>query len=319
MKNPLPVQDTHIKHNSQNLRLRNRQWLECYSNHFSKEVNSVNKREDPLILFFHGFPDTQLSAMPLFNALCDLSNLGRAICLAPQHPLLKNSHQSVREEINSFQLFILQLIHRYDPKQKRPIFVIGHDLGCIHAHELARELKERCKGLILLHGLPPELMLKHLFLAPSGNQWQKSWYMLPFQIPGSELWIKKHKKRLLKNLHKTHGPQNNLSLVKEDYKMPIENMIKIYRHYFTQTISQALKKKISLRYFSSPLALNCSVMGLFSTTDPFVLPPSEDLFQEISLAPTTLRTLKTGHWGHIENAKQYAQAIEIFISRTLSC
>lgn len=133
-------------------------------------------RAKPVLICLHGFPDTARVWQPLFDELALDFHL-----IAPYlRGCEKEKVELQRFSRDSQSLDLLAILDVINTKEK-PVYVLGHDIGAVHAWHLASLLGPRLKGLILINGLSLEQYLRRL---KSPSQLLKSWYIPWMQVPG---------------------------------------------------------------------------------------------------------------------------------------
>ena len=132
----------------------------------------------PILFCLHGFPDDPTiwdrQAEAFKNDFQILRPFARGI--SPSEPSSVLSRYSTK----AFALDCLSILKQIDATGKRPVVLLGHDLGAAHAWQLAPLLGPRLKGLVIFNGASLPQMAKRL---RSSRQILKSWYIFAMQIP----------------------------------------------------------------------------------------------------------------------------------------
>ncbi len=114
----------------------------------------------PLLFFLHGFPDKAEAWSQQIAYFSESYGI-----LAPYARGVRPSEQATRSHRyapESQLLDQLQILQAVDPQKGRPVFLIGHDIGGLHAWNLAYYLKKRCAGLVVINSLSYSQMASRL-------------------------------------------------------------------------------------------------------------------------------------------------------------
>ncbi len=238
----------------------------------------------PILLFLHGFPDSpetwQFQAehfQSRYEVICPYTRGA-----GPS----ENSSKKDRFGLKASALDLLQVLNRVDPEGKRPIYCVGHDLGAVHASNLALYLGDRLKGLVLMNGLPLPVMARRI---NRPHQLFKSWYIYFFQMPRvPELAVKFFPKTLLRVAHQLGEIPESIALQKEQVQECLEAPLQQYRE-FAKELPRALRNPVP--------SVNCPVLVLWGEKDAFLAPPNYEEFRPFA-AHFTCRILPGNHWLH---------------------
>jgi epoxide hydrolase 4 len=257
--------------------------------------------EKPLLLFLHGYPDSPET----WDFQIDYFSRRYHVVA----PFVRGAGQSepakevARYGRESISLDLLQLLSEVDPSGKKPLVVFGHDLGAVHAWNLAPLLGDRLKGLVILNGLSLAAMSGRL---RSLAQHRRSWYIYALQLP----WLPEHLIRLFPDgfldfAHRLGGLPAKSRLRPGQVENCLVHPINQYRA-FVREIPAARKQRIS--------RLKAPLMVLWGKEDPFLVTPSAEEWQEAA-QNITIRILPAGHWVHRERPDEVNRLIERFLEK----
>lgn len=262
----------------------------------------VGPSEAPILLFLHGYPDSadtwsfQVDHFKSkYHVVCPFSR-GTGGTEGSEA-----SDSVERYSQNALALDTLQILESIDPTQKRPIVIVGHDLGVVTAWNLAPLLKERLRGLILMNGLNLHQMLMR---AGDPTQLLKSWYIYLINIPYLSEFVATHfSKKVLKLAYDMGGLPSNLREVPED---PSRNLIAPMNQYraFAREIPKTLRHK--------PLKIKCPTLVIWGKNDAFLVPPTLDELEPYT-NEVTVRILDANHWVHRERNDEVNSLVETFL------
>lgn len=252
----------------------------------------------PILFFLHGYPDSPETWEFQVNYFQDRF---RIICPFARGASPSEATDSLqRHSQDSVALDLLQILNCVDPQHTKPIYCIGHDLGAVHAWNIAPLLSERLKGLIILNGLALRQMIGRAKLFP---QHLKSWYIYLMNVPYLPEFLAAHfAQRLSALAYDLGGLPKQLQPTEHDQSVVVEP-IKQYRA-FTREIPNMLNAKIK--------KIECPTLILWGRKDRFLLPPTVDEFEAYT-SNVTIRILDGNHWLHREKAEQVNKLIEGFV------
>jgi len=270
-----PISSAKISQRQLNIRGLNTAWLQ----------SSVQPGTDtrPILFFLHGFPDSAHSWDKQLEALGD-DHLVVAPFVRGAWPS-EASPDLGRYGVAAGVLDNLAILNHVDPSGRRPVVVIGHDLGVVHAWALIRHLGKRASGLVVINGMDLSQMGRRMLRRPL--QLLKSWYIGVFQIPLlPELLLQKFSKQLLRR----------------DRASAIVAPIKQYRS-FVRSMPQVAKSDFP--------RIKCPVLVLWGKDDPWILAPTQDEFDQLA-QNAVIRILDGSHWIHRRRADAVNELIRDF-------
>ena len=271
-------------------------WLESAVS----ETAENQSADTPILMMLHGFPDSPQCWDMQFEPLGSLCHV-----VAPWVRGAGGSEAAKevsRYGSDAVVLDHLQILQRVDPQEKRKIILIGHDLGGLHAINLARALSDRCAGIVIINSLDLAQMARRLLSNP--KQILKSWYFGVLQIPLlPEKLLGRFEKRFLSRARTIGGlpiaarPEFSGSL--GNVTAPLNQ----YRAFFRELPTSGL--------FTRP-KLKIPTLILWGRDDAFLTPPTQDEMELLSEKPI-VRILKGNHWLHRENAETVNDLLKNFI------
>lgn len=130
--------------------------------------------EGPLVLFFHGFPDTAYSFLPLMQIVADAGY--RVVA-----PFMRGYSPTSRSEDGDYSVLglandVLAIIDALAMGDEKAI-VVGHDWGALAAYTAANLAPEKIRVLV-------QMNVPHMHVSNfTWSQIRKSWYVWYFQLP----------------------------------------------------------------------------------------------------------------------------------------
>jgi pimeloyl-ACP methyl ester carboxylesterase len=248
-------------------------------------------RAKPILLCLHGYPDTARVWQPLFEQLQTEFHLVA--------PFLRGCEREKvalqRFSRDSQSLDLLEVLSVVNSKSK-PVYVLGHDIGAVHAWHLAGLLGSQLKGLIVVNGLSLEQYLRRL---KNPRQVLKSWYIAWMQIPGFiELVVEKAPwviQIVSRSLGQLKGRAPEISRYGYQH----------YRALLREAIKAAQKKEMKPR-------LRAPVLVLWGMRDAFLTPPTHDEFLTDADSVEVRLLENENHWFFFDNPVPIAGWIKEF-------
>jgi len=253
--------------------------------------------EKPILLFLHGFPDSpetwefQVEHFRNdFDVVCPYTRGA-----GPSEPAI----DSARYGLQASALDLLQILDEVDPSGERDVYCVGHDLGAVHATNLANYLGSRLKGLVLMNGLPLPVMARRM---DRPKQLLKSWYIFAFQVPKvPELLLAKFPEFFLNVAHRGGKAPLKPEQVTDCLVAPLEQ----YR---------AFVKELPQSFEPIP-DLPCPLLVLWGEDDDFLLPPRTEEFTSFA-SHLTCRILPGNHWVHRANPARVNRLLGDFFAKS---
>lgn len=264
-------------------------------------------KDAPLLVFFHGFPDTPESWNRQIAAFATKYRV-----IAPYirgAGLSEAAGDLTRYAPDAVALDVLQMLDEVDPDHKQKIICIGHDLGAVHAWHLAGLLQDRAGGLVIINGLTIRQMLTRWRMP---RQLKRSWYIFLMQLPLiPELLVRAAPSPLrtlaykLGGLAKAARPEGSGFAIVD--RRAMLHPLNQYRAFMRE-----VPKVMSRRRQRVP----CPVLVLFAENDPFLTPPSYD---ELSADARrlTVRIIPGNHWLHRDQPERVNKLLARFFAESL--
>lgn len=260
------------------------------------EAGSTN---NPVMLFLHGYPDSPETwefQLEHFRK--------RFYCIVPFSRGAGISQKSSRQQRYgscSQALDILQLLQTIPIERGRPVYLVGHDLGAVHAWNVAPLLGAQLKGVVLINGLGMRPMLGRLNML---SQHRKSWYIYGMQVPYlPELLLRLSPERFLNLAHRLGKLPQGRRLNETQVEGCLVHTINQYRA-FVREIPEALRVH--------PRRLSCPILVLWGNADAFLTVPRETEWDDLATS-VTVRLLPAGHWVHRERYEDVNRLLGDFV------
>ncbi|MGE4234417.1 MAG: alpha/beta fold hydrolase [Bacteriovoracia bacterium] len=266
-------------------------WLQAEQSTFDSD--------SPIFFFLHGCPDTPESWT---YQLRHFAQFGTSIApYARGIELSEPSDQASRYGFDAIALDNLEILNAIDPSQKRPVVVIGHDIGGPNAWKLASLVdSKRLKGLVLINSTEYRQFTKRL---SNLRQVLKSWYMFMFQLPFSRVLVRKMDQNLFQLALKKGDLQNRSFLVSEQRDYKVLPFLEQYKQGL-RSIRREWKKSVPI--LEKPALILCG------KEDKFLELPTQDEMKTVSINPT-IRVISGGHWIHLDQPDKVNKFIESFV------
>lgn len=253
----------------------------------------------PIMMFLHGFPDDAKVWQFQWEYFSKKYHL-----LAPYIRGTKPSEPAAeisRYGLDAVALDHLDILNQEDPKQKKKIILVGHDLGTLHASHLASLLGPRCRELIIINGASLSMVLKRF---SNWAQLKKSWYLFFFQLPFLPEWsLRLFGDFLFEYFKNKNGVPENLSSIT---KTAHQDVLFTFQQY------RALKNDM-LRFWERPFfKLSQPTLFLSALSDIFVEPVTLEEARHFSEKPT-VRLIEGKHWLMQEQPQTVNRLIEKFL------
>ena len=255
----------------------------------------------PIALLLHGYPDTpdtwREQAAPLMDTHWLLLPFARGLggSRAPARMDRYGAYAALLDH--------LELLRLADPERRRPVHVVGHDIGGVHAWMLATYAPPNLRSVTVLNSAHPRQFLRRL-LWP--RQVFKSWYVAALQLPRLPEWaLRVVRRRLLERLASEgwKAPDGGFGL--EEFEGAALNAMNEYRQ-FVREIPMFLSERSAIA--------RVPVQLIASREDPYLEPPS---FLELSdLAENlAIRVVRGGHWLHRQQPERVHRLLKEFWAR----
>lgn len=247
---------------------------------------------NPILIMLHGYPDSPL--VWEFQTRF-FSDRFQVVC-----PFVRGAGPSKptadvrRNGLACQSLDLLQMIREVDPTGSRSIYLVGHDLGAVHAWNLAPYLGSRLKRMVIFNGLH---LIQYLRRLKRPEQHLRSWYIYGMQLPWLPEMIARRFPTQIASMAYRLGrlPRDRRPQLSNDSTACVVSPLKQYRA-FVREVPQVLRK--SRRLAERPIA--APVLVIWGARDPFIEKISASEFESIA-TDVTFRIVPRGHWHFREN------------------
>lgn len=254
-----------------------------------------------LVFVCHGFPDTAQSWSKVMEALSsDVSVVTPFL-----HGSSRESEPNVtdaRFKSDAILLDHLELIQRLGSHQN--IIVVGHDIGSVHAINLARALGNRLSGLVIVNGTGLRQFRKRL---SSLRQVAKSWYMSLFQVPVVPEFLLRTLPNTVKAFVSRRNQGHEVSFTAEELQKSTP-MLKYYRQILLELIDDKVNG------LPTQKRINKHTLVICGQKDPFLEIPTREEWLEVALNPV-IRVLPSGHWPHLDSTGKFNELLNEFVNK----
>jgi len=255
----------------------------------------------PIALFLHGFPDAAGS----WEA--QLQHFAKTHTVVA--PYMRGAGPSERPSRlkrygrDAAALDILGVLEAVDPSKQKDVYIVGHDLGAVHAWHVADLLQKRVKGLAIINGLTLGQMARR-WRRP--KQLLKSWYIAAMQVPLlPEALVATFGRPLVAFAHAQGGlapsRRPDFQAVRDALAGPLNQ----YRAFLRETPDALARDRRRLR---------CPVLVLWGKDDAFLVPPTRTELEAEATA-VTVRILPGNHWLHRESPDKINRLLGEFFAR----
>lgn len=259
-------------------------------------------QDRPILMMFHGFPDSPTTWREQIREFGKDFEIVAPFARGTSPSLY--SRETRRYGMKSHLVDHLQILRQVDPAQQRRVYCLGHDLGAVHAWNVARHIPHRLGGLAIINGVSLEQMA-HRLLTP--RQALKSWYIGAFQVPQlPEFLVARWAGSLLRFARRlgAHAPE---AIESEGYARQVMlHSLNQYRAMLREAPEAAWSTRKLPR-------IDAPVLLLWGHEDRFLIPPHHD---EISpyARRFQIRILRGNHWLHRDQAAEVNRHLRNFLS-----
>lgn len=254
-----------------------------------------------ILLFLHGYMDTPAAWSPQVREFTDRYRIivpfGRGIGES-EPPADKKRYGAY-----SFLLDHLGLLRLCDPDRGRPVHIVGHDLGGVHAWMLASHPQPGFRTVTIINSVHPRQYLRRIFWP---RQVLKSWYVAALQVPFfSERLLSLFHREVLQALAAEgwQAPRQDMGL--EEFDQAALGAMEQYRQ-FVRDIPHFLR--------DAPGPIPLPVLVISSEKDRYLEEPSTPEFADLA-RDVTVRVVRGKHWVHREQPERINRLLADFWSR----
>jgi len=266
---------------------------------------SGGKKDAPIMMFIHGFPDDPFVWKPQMEHFKKKYHIIAPYLRGTAGSRIPANHPSkslARYGLDAIALDHLEILKQEDPRGKRKIILVGHDLGSIHAWHLAPLLGKRLKALIYTGGGSIKLAVHRL---KNVRQLKKSWYMFFFQLPIiSDLGLKFLGPTIFEFQKKHSGIRPEYleeSFASHVYAREAFNQYRAMRGDLIKAVRQ-----------KDDFKLAAPVLAIGALGDAYVLPTTLEEARMMATNPT-VRIVEGHHWLMLENPELMNRLMEKFL------
>lgn len=194
----------------------------------------------------------------------------------------------------------LEILRHADPSGKRGVFLVGHDLGTLHAWRLAPLLGGRIKGLVIINGAHP---LQIWSRRTNPRQIFKSWYTYVFMVPAvAETILRIFGRPIFKRAYASQGMPEECDPGAKRAASRAPFTVKQYRE---------TAKAFGEDYFGDRFRLKAPVLAISSTQDAYLEPATIEELECLAEHPT-VRVIEGRHWIQCEQPERVNALLEKF-------
>lgn len=253
-------------------------------------------RSGDLTLLIHGYMDTPDSWSSQARAFVEDRGLvipfGRGIgeSLPPPN----------RRRYGAYSILLdhLQVLRLADPEGTRPVHIVGHDIGGVHAWMLACHPHPRIRSVTIINSAHPRQYLRRIMWP---RQIFKSWYLAALQVPvlaENLLWL--FRKEVFRTLTAEGWRSREMSVA--DFEGAALNAMNEYRQW-ARDIPEFLR--------DAPGPTGVPILVISSEDDRYLEAPNAGEFADIA-SNVVIRVVRGGHWVHAQQPERINRLLEEF-------
>lgn len=196
----------------------------------------------------------------------------------------------------------LEILRAADPTGNKKVFVVGHDMGTLHAWHLAPLLGPRLGGLAVINGGHPLQMWSR---KTNPRQLAKSWYTYVFMVPAvAETLLKIFGRPIFKSAYSKQGMPAKNDPEARGAASRSPRTVKQYRE-----TAKTLPSELAGDHFR----LLPPVLSISSTDDAYLEPATLDELECLAQKPT-VRVIQGKHWIQCEQPERINKLLESFFT-----
>ncbi len=250
----------------------------------------LGRRDAPLLLWLHGFPDHPPSALPFLE---HLTRTHRVVA-----PWLRGYAPSPLEgpfDLDTLAADTIAMIEQLSPEAA--VDLVGHDWGGAIGYAVCAAAPERVRRLVTL-SVPHPLTLLRRLRTPA--QMRRSWYMALFQIPGAERLVRVNDLAMIDHLWRTWSPGLVLDASRRAaLHSCLDASLPAPLAYYRAMLRPLVGFRARARRIASPLA--APTLQLHGADDGCILPPTLPPDDDRRFTQRTLEVVpNAGHFLHLE-------------------
>lgn len=260
-----------------------------------------HKDGKPVVFFLHGFPDSPEAWEKQFDYFDDKFQIVAPYTRGAGPSKKAGASKLRRYGTDAAVLDALEILDAVDGGGSRPVLLVGHDLGAVHALKLASALGQRCKGVVIINGLGIKQMGRRL-MGGGLRHLKKAWYMFAMQVPHlPEFLMQRFSGQILRRAYQAGGRSQHEKTDSEMLVGPLNQ----YRAFLRELPRELIRN--TPRLFAPLLVL-------WGRDDAFLEPPTQDEMETIANR-VTIRILRGNHWVHRESSVVVNELINDFFKK----
>lgn len=249
----------------------------------------------PLVVLLHGYPDSPTiwknQLEPLLREYGVLIPFIRGSSGSPSKP-----EESLRFHPTSILLDCLEILRHYP---NRPLHLVGHDLGAVHAWNLAAHLGSSALSLTILSGTSLDVYSNRLSRT---DQLLRAWYVMALQFPAVvdsiARFFPKDLESLLSRIDPSRTGNGGSPPEWNARQYPILAALALWNWVWSEKPNHS---KLSV-----PLQV------LWGKEDLFLSSPTQGEWERVATS-ATVRILPAGHWMQLQIPRQVNALLEKFL------
>lgn len=248
---------------------------------------------DDILFLIHGYPDPPLVWE---HQIRYFSNRYQVVCPFVRGEGPSEGGHLFRYGLAAQSLDFLQMLREIDRSQKKSIVLVGHDLGAVHAWNLAPLLGKRLKSLVIFNGCE---LIQYIRKLKNPRQHFRSWYIYAMQIPLlPEVITSKFPHFVSRLAYRLGGLEE--SKRPETSPESIQRPLKQYRAFVRDIVNRKTTKPLEI-----------PVLVVWGENDPFLENITANEFSPLAFN-VTFRIVPRGHWHFRENPEETNLILESF-------
>ncbi|WP_127716029.1 alpha/beta fold hydrolase [Halobacteriovorax sp. HLS] len=256
-------------------------------------INENHDEQRDLVIMFHGFPDTAYGFDKQITQLKKKYN----VIVPFMHGTLNNTDISFKRiHPREIILDVQALLKKFNPSEKRRVFLVGHDLGCFTAVGTYEAFPYHIKGLVHINGLGLQQFYSRRF---NLSQILKSYYVFLVQLSLVRFIVTKLFPQFFLNLiYRMSLIDKNNKIYQNDNS--VFKGIEIYKHLFRKVFT----------YIGAPRQkVRVPALFVWGNKDKFLDIPSTDEINQF-YDNAQIRILRGGHWAHHSSGDQFNRILD---------
>ncbi|XP_049527093.1 AB hydrolase superfamily protein YfhM isoform X2 [Dermacentor silvarum] len=262
---------------------------------------SAGRRDKPLVLLLHGFPDIWYT---WHKQILELKKNYWVVA-----PDMRGYGQSTKpSSVEEYQMsYLIEDVRGLlQSLGRNKVILVGHDWGAVVSWCFANRYPQMVDRLVTINGGHPDAMRQ--LLETSLTQIFKSRYMVAYQCPRiPEAWLTMDDFAKVTSLCNSGDDAQETSVLQYAFSKPgaVTAAVNYYRATFC--------KKWQLRK-TRYRRLDIPTLVLWGSRDPYLTPQVAELSRCHSPEAVVRFLRECGHWPHLENAPAVNEALLAFLA-----